>query len=309
MDTIVTVTVVSDAKDSADKAIDGAFSEIGKLEKLSNFFSPDSEISKINKNAGISEVNVSPDILELLEKAVYVSDKTGGAFDVTVGPVERLYDFHKKIKPREDEIRKNLPLVNYKDLIIQRNRSTVFLRKKGMLIDPGGIAKGYAAEKAAAVLREKGIRSGIVAVAGDIRAFGSKPDGTPWRIGIRNPRAMDAEDDIMATILLSDKAISTSGDYERFFIEDGKRYHHLLDPRTGHSAGLCKCVSVIAREGSFADSLATGIFVLGPEKGMKVLEKLGFDGVIVDSQDGMHMTPKIRGKIEFKKTAERYHFS
>ncbi len=309
MDTIVTVTVVSAERESADKAIDGAFSQIRKLERLSDFFSSGSEISKINKNAGISEVKVSSDIIELLERAQYASEKTGGAFDVTIGPVERLYDFHKKIRPRGDEIRKNLPLVDYKDLIIHRNRSTVFLRKKGMLIDPGGITKGYAADKAADVLREHGIKSGIVAVAGDIRTFGLKPDGKPWRIGIRNPRARDGEDDIMATIGLSDMAISTSGDYERFFIEGGKRYHHLLDPRTGKSAGGCKCVSIIAKEGAFTDSFATGIFVLGPEKGLKVLEKLGFDGVIIDSQDKIHMTPGIRGKIEFKKTAEQYHFS
>jgi thiamine biosynthesis lipoprotein len=309
MDTVVTVTVVSDSRDGADKAIGSAFSEIGKLGKLCDFFSPDSEISKINKNAGVSEVKVSPDIIELLEKAQYVSEKTDGAFDVTIGPVEILYDFHKTIKPRENEIRRNLPLVDYKDLIIHKDRSTIFLRKKGMLIDPGGITKGYAADKAVEVLRKYGIRSGIVAVAGDIRTFGLKPDGRPWRIGIKNPRAKDRDDEIMATLGLSDMAISTSGDYERFFISDGKRYHHLLDPRTGHSAGGCKCVSVIAKEGAFTDSFATGIFVLGPEKGLKVLEKLGLGGVIIDSQDVIYMTPGIRGKIEFKKTAEKYHFS
>lgn len=309
MDTIVTVTVVSASRDSAEKAIDDAFSEISKLGKLCDFFSPDSEISRINRNAGISEVKVSPDIIELLEKALYVSRETGGAFDVTIGPVEKLYDFHRKIRPQEDEIKKNLPLVNYRNLIIHRNRSTVFLRKEGMLIDPGGITKGYAADRAADVLREQGIRSGIVAVAGEIRTFGLKPEGKPWKIGIKNPRARDQEGEIMATIELGDMAISTSGDYERFFIEDGKRYHHLLNPRTGHSAGECKCVSIIAKEGVFTDSFATGIFVLGPEKGMKVLEKLGFDGVIIDSQDNIYMTPKIREKIEFKKTVERYHFS
>jgi thiamine biosynthesis lipoprotein len=309
MDTMVTITVVSTTRDSADKAIESASSEIKKLGEIANFFSPDSEISKINRNAGLSGVKVSPDLIGLLEKALYVSDKTGGAFDVTIGPVEKLYDFHRKIRPREDEIRRNLPLVNYKNLIIDRNRSTVFLRKKGMLIDPGGITKGYAADKAAETLREHGIRSGIVAVAGDIRTFGLKPDGTPWRVGIRNPRAGDPEDDIVATVGLSDMAISTSGDYERFFIEDGRRYHHLLDPRTGHPAGWCKSVSVIAKEGAFADAFATGVFVLGPEKGMKVLEKLGFEGIIIDTQNEIHITPEIRGKIEFKKTAEQYHIS
>ena len=309
MDTIVTITVVSRESEVADMAIDRAFAKIREIGKLCDFFSHDSEVSRINRNAGISEVKVSAETIELLEKSLYVSGQTGGAFDVTIGPVEKLYDFHRKIRPEEDDIRKNLPLVDYRNLIIDRQRSTVFLRKKGMLIDPGGITKGYAADKAEEVLRERGIKSGIVAVAGDVRTFGSKPDGKPWTIGIRNPRTRGGEDDIMATLGLSDLAISTSGDYERFFIEDGNRYHHLLDPRTGKPAAGCKCVSIIANESSLADSFATGIFVLGPEKGIRVLEKLGFDGVIIDSRDGIHVTRGIRGKIEFKKTAEQYHFS
>jgi thiamine biosynthesis lipoprotein len=303
MDTFVTITVVSNSKDRAENAIDTAFSEIEKLEKLSNFFSSESEVSRINKNAGISGVRVSPDILDMLNKAIMVSEKTEGAFDVTIGPVITLYDFYKKIKPEENAIKRNLSLVNYRELIIDRNRSTAFLRKTGMLIDLGGIAKGYAADKAVEALKRNRINSGLVSVAGDIKAFGLKPDGKPWKIGIRNPRAKDKEDDIMATVELKDMAISTSGDYERCFIHDGKRYHHLLSPRTGYPAEKCQGVSVITKEGAFTDAFATGVFVLGPEKGIKVLEKLGFDGIIVDSQGKVHTTPNIRGKFEFKRTS------
>jgi thiamine biosynthesis lipoprotein len=324
MDTLVTITVVSNSQDSAEKAIDSAFSEIEKLEKLTNFFSPESEVSLINKNAGISGVKVSPDILDILEKALLVSEKTRGAFDVTIGPVMTLYDFYKKIRPEQGAIKKNLPLVNYRELIIDKNKSTVFLRKKGMLIDLGGIAKGYAADKAVETLKRNGIHSGLVSVAGDIKAFGLKPDKRPWKIGIRSPRIPttppipplprvgkrgvkgDKEgfsDDIMATIELRDMAISTSGDYERFFILDGKRYHHLLSPKTGYPAGGCQSVSVITKKGVFTDAFATGVFILGPEKGMKVFEKMGFDGVIVDSQGKVHITPGIRGKVEFKRAA------
>jgi thiamine biosynthesis lipoprotein len=314
MDTFVTITVVSNSENSAGKAIDNAFSEIERLEKLSNFFSSESEVSRINKNAGISGVRVLPDILDMLNKAIMVSEKTEGSFDVTIGPVISLYDFHKKIKPEESVIKKNLSLVNYRYLIINRDKSTAFLKKKGMLIDLGGISKGYAADKAVETLKRNGINSGLVSIAGDIKAFGLKPDGKPWKIGIRNPRIPPNpplvkggkggfSDDIMATLELEDMAISTSGDYERFFIIDGRRYHHLLSPRTGYPAQKCQSVSVITKEGAFTDAFATGVFILGLEKGIKVLEKLGFDGIIVDSQGKVHTTPNIRGKFEFKRTA------
>lgn len=318
MDTLVTISVVSDSKNDAKKAIDITFSEIEKLEKLSNFFSPDSEVSLINKNAGISPVKVSPDILDIIEKALYVSEKTDGAFDVTIGPVITLYDFHKKIKPEDSAIKKSLPLVNYKNLIIDKNKSAIFLKKKGMLIDLGGIVKGYAADRAVETLKRQGINSGLVSVAGDIKAFGLKPDGKPWNIGIRNPRPVrehisngsrakdestlgGEEDDIMATIKLSDMAISTSGDYERYFELNGKRYHHLLDPKTGYPAEGCQSVSIITNSGVFADAFSTAIFILGPERGTKILKEMSLDGIIVDSREEVYTTPDIRGMIEFKR--------
>jgi thiamine biosynthesis lipoprotein len=303
MDTLVTITVVSGSEDNAENAIENAFQEIARLEKLTNFHSTDSEVTQINKSAGISRVKVSPDVLDVLNKALNVSENSGGAFDITIGPLISLYDFRKKIRPAESSIEKNIPLVNYKELSIDGNKTEVFLRKKGMLIDLGGIAKGYAADKAVEVLKKNGIGSGIVAVAGDIKTFGHKPDGSPWKIGIRHPRAKEGEDDIMATIELSDMAISTSGDYERFFFLEGIRYHHILSPKTGHPARECRSVTVITKEGASADAFATGIFVLGPEEGMQVLKKMGFEGIIVDREGNLHTTPGIRGKLEFKKSS------
>ena len=313
MDTLVTVTVVSDSKDSAEKAIDAALAEIENLDRLLNFFSSESEVSNINKNAGISAIKVSPDTLDVLDMSLLVSKNTEGAFDITIGPVITLYDFYKKIKPEDSAIKKNLSLVNYRDLIIDRNKSTAFLKKKGMLIDLGGIAKGYAADKAVEVLKRNGMHAGLVSVAGDIKAFGLKPDGTPWKIGIRNQRISPNPplvkggkggfaEDIMATIELRDMAISTSGDYERYFILNGRRYHHLLNPDTGYPAEESQSVSIITNKALFTDAFATGVFILGPEKGMRVLEKMGFDGVIVDNQGKVHITPNIRGKVEFKRT-------
>jgi len=302
MDTIVTITVVSQTEEDGEKAIDSAFSEMERLQKLLDFYSPDSEISLINREAGVSEVKVSPDTFALLAKALSVSEQTGGAFDVSVGTVSSLYDFRNKIKPDDQAIEKNLVLVGYRNILMSKEKGTVFSKKKEMLIDTGGIAKGYAADRAAEVLKNNGIRSGLVSVAGDIRTFGTKPDGSPWKIGIRNPRPQRSQDDLLGTVDLKDVAISTSGDYERFFILNGQRYHHLLSPRTGRPARECRSVSVIAKESVLADAFATAIFILGPEKGMEVLETAGIEGVIVDDQGVVHTTPGIREKIEFQKT-------
>ncbi|MEW6570544.1 MAG: FAD:protein FMN transferase [Nitrospirota bacterium] len=304
MNTFVSITVVSDSRNEAEASIDAAFAEIKKIEKLLNFFSADSEVSLINKNAGLSAVNVSPDTLKILKKALQVSQQTHGAFDITVGPVLSLYDFRRKIKPEEKMIEKALYLVNYSGVVVNEDESEVFLRKKNMLVNLGGIAKGYAADKAVAALKERRIESGLVAIAGDIRAFGVKPDGNPWKVGIRNPRGEGKEDDIMAVIHLRDMSVSTSGDYERFFMDNGKRYHHLISPKTGHPASECISVSIIASEAALTDSFATGVFILGPEKGLHVLRKLGFDGLIVDAEGKIHMTPGLKRMIELKREAK-----
>ncbi len=303
MDTLVTITVVSSSQDKADRAIEAAFSEISAIAKLSDFYSPDSEVSMINRKSGRAGVRVSPDVLDMLSKAIYVSENTAGAFDITIGPVMSLYDFHRKIKPDDREIRRNLHFVNYRNVSIDKKTSTVFLKEKGMLVDPGGITKGYTADKAVEILKQQGIRAGLVAVAGDIKAFGLKPDGKPWKIGIRNPAPGSSEDDVVATIELTDMAISTSGDYERCFVLDGKKYHHLIDPKTGYPASGCRSVSVIAKDGVYTDSFATGVFILGPEKGMKVLEKMGFEGIIFDNTGKPRLTPGIRGKVAFQRTS------
>ncbi len=299
MDTIVTITVVSDSETKAGAAMDKAFAEIKRLGQLLNFFSPDSEISAINRNAGISSVTVSPDTYTLLKKGIEVSTETGGAFDMTVGVVVNLYDFHKKIRPSNALIREKLPLVNFRDLILNKDKRTAFLKRKGMSVDAGGIAKGYAADRATEVLKSAGIKAALVAVAGDIRAYGLKPGGTPWRVGIRDPRGQGM-DDIIATIELRDMAISTSGDYERFFIENGKRYHHLIDPKTGYPAGGVMGVTVVGPLGVYTDSLATALFISGIEKGLKIAGTLGYNALMIDKAGKIHMTDSLKNKITLK---------
>ncbi|MBS1126153.1 MAG: hypothetical protein H6Q93_142 [Nitrospirae bacterium] len=303
LDTFVTITVVAASQDMADKAIEDAFNVIEKFGDLVNFYSDKSELSAINRNAGIREVRVSPETLDIIEKALFVSEKSGGAFDPTIGPEIKLWDFLKKVKPSDAEIRKNLPLVNYKNIIIDRTKSTVFLSRRDMLLDLGGIAKGFAADLAVQSLKQKGISSGLVAVAGDIKAFGLKPDKKPWIVGIKNPRQKSNDDEIIARVPLSDKAISTSGDYERYFIMDGKRFHHLLIPKSGYPANTCQSVSVIADQGVMTDAFSTAFFVLGPERGLGLAKEMGMDVMIIDSKGALHTTPGLQGKL----TIERNH--
>lgn len=302
MDTFVTVTVVSDSAEKGNEAIEKAFATIGKFGALVNFFSDESEVSNINRNAGVMPVKVSPETLEVIDKAVFVAAKSGGAFDPTIGPVMKLWDFHNNIKASADDIKKGLRLVDYRNIIIDREKSTVFLRHKGMMLDPGGIAKGYAADLAVKTLKEQGIRAGVVAAAGDIRTFGARPDGKPWNIGIKNPRPVKGStNDILAVIGLGDKAISTSGDYERFFIEDGQRYHHILDPKTGYPAGGCRSVTIITGRGVFTDAFSTAVFVLGPEKGLKLAQDEEMEALIVDVNGKIFMTPGLKEKLKFEK--------
>ncbi|MDP2158746.1 MAG: FAD:protein FMN transferase, partial [Nitrospirota bacterium] len=212
MDTIVSITVVAGSKAVAEQAIEKTFAEMSRFGDLINFYSDKSELYEINMNAGIHAVKVSPETLDVIEKAVFAAEKSGGAFDPTLGPIIKLWDFLNKTKPAESVIAAALPLVKYKDILTDRKDSTVFLKRKGMMIDLGGIAKGYAADLAIETLKKEGILSGLVSIAGDIRTFGTKPDKGPWTIGIKNPRQTGEKDELVAKIRLSDKAISTSGD-------------------------------------------------------------------------------------------------
>ena len=301
MDTIVSITVVADSADAAEKVIDKTFAEISRFGDLINFYSDKSELAEINRNAGIHSVKVSPQTLDVIEKAVFAAEKSGGAFDPTLGPIIALWDFLNRKKPTEIEIVQALPLVNYKDILIDRTDSTVFLRRKGMMIDLGGIAKGYAVDLAVELLKRNGILSGLVSIAGDIRAFGMKPDNSPWTIGIKNPRQTGEKDELVAKIRLSDRAISTSGDYERYFISGDKRYHHLFDPKTGMPASGCRSVSIVTDKAVNTDAFSTAVFILGVEKGMNVIKEMGMDAMIIDSGGTIHMTDAMRKEITIEK--------
>ena len=300
MYTIVTITVVSDSAERAHKAIEESYSELDRLAGLLNFYDDKSELSSINRLAGIAPVKVSGETLSIIEKSVHISKMTEGAFDVTVGTLVKLWDMKKQIVPEKRIIDKTRKSVGYRNIVTDRTASTVFIRKKGASIDLGGILKGYAADRVVDILRHNGIKSGIAAIGGEVRAFGRRPDGQPWVVGIQNPRQKRASDEIIATVEISDKAMSTSGDYNKYFEKDGRRYHHLIDPKTGYPSRRCGSATVIADDATTSDGYSK-LFILGPEKGIVVAKNAGFDVIFIDCNGKVSMTDNIKERIKFTK--------
>ncbi|MBF0318570.1 MAG: FAD:protein FMN transferase [Nitrospirae bacterium] len=297
MDTVVTLTVVADSEKKANEAIEAAFKELRRLDRLLSFSDAGSDVSAINKNAGQAAIKVSTDTYELAKKAVEVSELTGGAFDPAIGPAAVLWDFKNKKRPTGSELKKTLPLLNYTHIVFNGNDTSIMLKDKGMLLDLGGIAKGYAADRTVDLLRGAGIKAGIAAMAGDIRVWGTRPDGSPWRVGIRAPRGSTPED-LIAVLSLKDMAVSTSGDYERFFIEDGIRYHHILNPATGQPAGDFQSVTVVNPQGVMTDALSTAVFVMGREKALAFIEKTSLMAFLVFSDGTTFTSANLRGLLE-----------
>jgi len=292
MGTDITITVVARNAEQGEAAIELGMAELRRLDAMLSRFKESSEVARINRNAGMKPARVSPELLNVVERATAVSKLSGGIFDITIGPLVVLWQSRMKEGkiPSNDEINTVLPLVNYRNIIIEQKASTVFLKKKGMIIDLGGM-KGYGADRVADLYKSRGIHNALIAVAGDIRALGVREDGSPWKIGVQHPR----DPGKMLTILkLTDKCISTSGDYERFVIKDNKRYHHIIDPRTGRPSTGVTSVTLIGETGSFVDPLAKIPFILGPEKGLELIKKFGIEAIIVDDAGAITTTAGIK---------------
>lgn len=264
MGTIITIEVVGV---SSKKELDSAFEEIERIDNLMNIYDQDSEISRINKQGHMDEV--SPDLVYVINQSIYYGEITGGAFDITIRPILMLWK--NKINsgeyPTGDDINSTLHLVNYSNISVINN--SVSFTLEGMVIDLGGIAKGYGVDQAVTVLKEQGVESGYVNAGGDGMYFGTRPDGSLWRVGLRNP---DNKAEAITVIEISDMAVTTSGNYERFFNESA-RFSHISDPRTGMSSQSLISATVIASSAMEADVLATAVFVLGPVEGMELIER------------------------------------
>jgi thiamine biosynthesis lipoprotein len=279
-------------------AFNEVFTEFDRLEKLISTWVPDSDVQRVNRAAGLVPVRVSTDLRAVLGAAWRTSEWTGGKFDVTFGALSGLWKFdhdQDNVVPDTREVRRRLPLIDYRAIQIDDRAETVFLARKGMSIHLGGIGKGYAIDAGANILRRRGVGDFMILSGGDIYVAGMK-DGRPWRLGIQDPRG--PANRIFAELDLSDGTFSTSGDYERFFIKDGRRYHHILDPATGEPARGCRSVTIVANSATIADGLSTGVFILGPDAGMALIERLpDVEGVIVTDKNEVVMSSGLRGKL------------
>ncbi len=291
MGTQIIVKAIGEDKTKVEAAIAAAFDEVRRLDKLMSHYKAESELSRINQNAGVRAVPVSRELYDLIEKSIYFSELTDGAFDISFASVGKLWNFRKKHVPALETVKIQLPKVNYKKIRLNDRDSSVFLPEAGMEIGLGGIGKGYAMDQAMKILNAHGIKNAMVMAGGDTLIRGKKGD-MPWKVGLRDP---DQADGILAILPLSDQAISTSGDYERFFFKDGKRYHHILDTKTGFPASACRSVSILAREATTSDALSTSVFVLGPKAGLSLIETLeGVDGIVIDREGKIHLSSGLR---------------
>jgi FAD:protein FMN transferase len=290
MGTTVETTVRTNDINLSKKALLASYQEMQRVENLLSCEKDSSEISAINRASGLHPVKVSYETLEMMKRSKAYCKKYHGVFDVTIGPVSDLWGFSEDkeiVLPEDSTIKKLLKLVDYKDIVINEKDSTVFLKKKGMSIDLGGIAKGYAIDRGSAVLKEYGITNFILNAGGDIYVSGTKDKNTLWKLGIKHPRNTN---DLIAEFDLKDYAVATSGDYERFKIIDGLRYHHILNPATGYPGKLSESSTILAPTAEEADATATYVFLLGWKKTLED-KSLNYPLLIVASDGSVHYNP------------------
>jgi thiamine biosynthesis lipoprotein len=285
---------------NAENVVRQAFEEIDRLESLLSEWRDDSEISKINMFAGKRAVKVSDDTLRVVDAGLDVSMWSRGAFDLSWAALWGLYDFRpESVKiPAAEQIKPRLSLVDYTSIRVSKTHKTVLLKKRGMAIGTGGIAKGYALDQAGAVLRGGGIDNYMIFGGGQVQVHGRR-EGRPWRVGIQHPRDPTS---YFAALESTGASFSTSGDYEHAVFDDsGRRWHHIIDPKTGRPADKSLSVTIMSSEGIYADALSTAVFVLGPEKALKMLSRISYpaEAVIVDADCKVHTTPKLEGQIRW----------
>ena len=298
MGTAIQLSAWTTDEAAAVAAFDRVFLEFDRLDALMSVWKEGSDILRINAAAGKSAVAVSPEVREALHASQEVSEWTEGKFDVTFGALSGLWKFDQDIDgrvPDRSQIAPRLPLINYRALQIDDRAGTASLGRAGMQANLGGIGKGYAIDRAVTILRGGGLTDFMIQAGGDMFVAGRRGD-RPWRVGLQDPRG--EPNTLFAAIELTDAAFSTSGDYERFFMRDGRRYHHILDPDTGEPAQRSRSVTIMAKTSTLADGLATGVFILGGEQGMALIEKLpDVEGVIVTADNQVQVSSGLKGRL------------
>lgn len=281
-------------------AFDAAIAEIRRIEALMTTWRPDSEVSRINAAAGKEPVSVSEETYEVIKESVRAAEMSQGTFDITFQTLHGLWKFDEDLDPHppaDKDLKERLAFVGWKNIKLDDAKKSVMLAKERTKIGLGGIAKGYAVDKAVAVLEKAGLTSFFVQAGGDLFARGKKPDGSEWTAGVRDPRGREGV--YFAKLPISDHAFSTAGDYERSYIVNGKRYHHIIDPRTGYPATASRSVTIWAPTALLADMIDDAVFILGPEKGLALVESIdGVGAVIVDAKNNVWISQRLKGRLE-----------
>jgi FAD:protein FMN transferase len=286
--------------DAIGRAMGEAFDEIKRLENLMSTWVETSEVTAINRGAGGPPVAVGPDTFKVIERSVAIASQSEGVFDITFEAMKGVWRFDEGATPSvpsDAEVKRTRGLVDWRMLEVDPGARTVRLKEKDRKINLGGIAKGYAVDAAARVLERAGVTSFFVQAGGDLFVKGRRYDGRPFRVGVRDPRGKD-EQDFFALMEVEDRAFSTAGDYERAFVKDGKRYHHIIDPRTGYPATASRSVTVWAKDAFTADALDDAVFILGPEKGLPMIEATeGAGAVIVDAKNQVWVSKRLKDLV------------
>ncbi len=280
MGTRVSVELWADDDARGRELVNEVIREYRRVDDAMSTYKPESEISQVNAHAAEAPMVISDELFDLVERSLELSVASGGAFDITYDSVGYLYDFRARQRPTDEQIQQRLAAVDYRHVVLDKAKHTIFFTTRGVRINLGGIAKGWVVERAAALLRARGVEHALLNAGGDTRVLGDRR-GQPWVVGIRHPRVAD---EVVTRLPLVDEAISTSGDYERYFEENGHRYHHILNPATGRPTEGILTVTVIGPDGTLTDGLDTAIFVLGVEKGLELIEAYpDYETIIVDA--------------------------
>jgi thiamine biosynthesis lipoprotein len=291
------ISVVAHNELWALEKIDLAVQEIQRIEKLLTTYNDQSETNLINSNAGIKPVKVSMETLQLIQRSIRISEITQGAFDISYGSVDKsLWNFDTKMQSLPDAAiaKKMVRLINYRNVIINSEDSTVYLREKGMRIGFGGIGKGYAAERAKYILKKEGLEAGIVNASGDLTTWGYQPDGTAWTIGIVHPNFANS---IFSYMNVTDMAVATSGNYEKYIMIGGKKFSHTINPRTGLPVTGIKSVTIISPNAEIADAMATPVTIMGIEAGLAMINQIKqIEAIIIDDNNNLYTSSNLHFK-------------
>jgi len=291
MGTEVSVHLWHDDPEKGKEAVAAVFAEVARLDQMMSTYIDDSLISSVNRDAAKHPVAAGDELFELVERALDISVLTRGAFDITYDSVGQHYDFRQRLRPTEQVVASELPLIDYRLVKTDRNQRTVHFLADGVRINLGGIAKGYAVERGVEIAKRYGVRHARVTAGGDTRLLGDRL-GQTWMVGVQNPRN---DDEVAVTIPLADEAISTSGDYERFFVEDGERYHHIIVPSTGAPAGEVRSATIIGPDAVMTDALSTSVFVMGVDQGLRLISTLpDYEGIVINTDGEMYYSDGLR---------------